>query len=539
MSRFFAGTLFFAIFLFPSLNTVRAEPNGNTPVYSPVVNGEALRGLSTIGSAESMGAGRITFGFLAPWYRQQTGYLSNTTPNAGANIFTGQGAFSYGVNPNVDFFASLVAFASSNYSNNARNSGLGTITAGAQGSLPFPQNAFLRMGGQAEIIGGTSQNQINTYRADGYNYFETRTGYDFLGRLMQTALTGNEDYGLKFHLNEAGVIGISKKDPALILLGAGLQGNLGFIVLGAELNSRTQFSNMAFGTDPLWFTPSVHFRTPYQMNAMAGVDVSLSADRSNGAPNALEPYRIFGALAFSYDLLAGRRQAEFARRQKAAEEKAALEKKEALSEKQIQSLAMKSADDSATLANEKKNGRMQMDSMQRKADNAARANKASADALAAKATADSLALITAARDLAYEKGKRSDAEKQLLSTGELLLDAVYFNTGKTIISINSKPYLNIIGKMLLKYPKLQIEVAGHTDNVGSVDYNIGLSQGRAQAVRDYLIVVSPALNSSLSARGYGMSMPKADNTTTDGRTANRRVELRVTNRDALLEYSQL
>jgi outer membrane protein OmpA-like peptidoglycan-associated protein len=191
------------------------------------------------------------------------------------------------------------------------------------------------------------------------------------------------------------------------------------------------------------------------------------------------------------------------------------------------------------LASEKKNGRMQMDSMQRKAYDDAQANKATADALAAKATADSLALIRAAGDLAYEKGKRSDAEKQLLSTGELLLDAVYFQTGKTIISINSKPYLNIIGKMLLKYPKLQIEVAGYTDNVGSIDYNINLSQGRAESVRNYLTQMEPALNSKLNSHGYGMSMPKADNGTADGRLSNRRVELRVLNKDALLEYSQM
>jgi len=537
MSRIFTGALFFAFCLFPSLNEVWAEPDVATPVYSPVVNGAALRGLSTVGSAESMGAGRITFGFLAPWYRQQVGYLNS--PNVGANVFTGAGAFSYGVNSNVDLFASLVAFASSNYTNNVQNSGLGTITAGAQGSLPFPQYAFIRMGGQAEIIGGTSQNQINTYRADGYNYFETRTGYDFSGKLMQTVLTGSEDYGLKFHLNEAGVIGISKKDPALILLGAGLQGNLGFFVLGAELNSRTQFSDMAFGTDPLWFTPSVHIRTIYQMNAMAGVDISMSADRSNGSPRALEPYRVFGALAFSYDLLAGRRNAEFTRRQKAAEEKAALERKAALSEKQVQSLAMKSLDDSITLASEKKNGRMQIDSMQRQSDKDAMANKAAADILAQKATADSLALVNAARDLAYEKGKRSEAENQLLSTGELLLDAVYFKTGKTDISINSKPYLNIIGKMLLKYPKLQIEVAGYTDNVGGVGYNINLSQGRAESVRSYLTQMEPALNTKLNSHGYGMSMPKADNGTADGRLTNRRVELRVMNKDALLQYSQM
>jgi OOP family OmpA-OmpF porin len=93
--------------------------------------------------------------------------------------------------------------------------------------------------------------------------------------------------------------------------------------------------------------------------------------------------------------------------------------------------------------------------------------------------------------------------------------------------------------MLVKYPKLQIEVAGYTDNIGGSDYNVTLSQGRAEAVRSYLAEMEPALFSKLNSHGYGMSMPKADNNTAEGRTTNRRVELRVINKDALLLYSQL
>ena len=533
VSRSCAATLFFALGSFSLMQTVSAQAGGNTSVYSPVINGEALRGLSTVTSAESMGAGRLSFDLLAPWYRQQTGYL--TTPNVGANVFTTSGAFSYGVSSYIDLFGAVDCFGSSNYLNTDRTYGLGTIRAGAQGSLPFPKFSFIRMGGQTEIIGGTSQNQINTYRADGYNYFETRTGYDFLGKLMQTFVAGSEDWGVKLHLNEAGVIDINKNDPALLLLGAGLQGNLGFMVLGAELNSRTRANDMAFATDPVWFTPSVHFRTPYQMNAMAGVDISLSQDRPDNAPRALEPYRLFGALAFSFDMLAGRRAAELARRQKAEQEKAALEAKAAKSDRD---LVTKTVSDSIALANEKNKDHMHREAADARAAKATADSIAAANALAAKTAADSLALLKSANDLAYEKGKRSDAEKQLLSTGELLLDAVYFETGKTVISINSKPYLNIIGKMLLKYPKLQIEVAGHTDNVGGTDYNIGLSQGRSASVRDYLTMTYPALNSTLSSHGYGMSMPKADNNTKEGRQSNRRVELRVINKDMLQEYNQ-
>jgi len=480
-----------------------------------------------------MGAGRITFNFVVPWYRQEIGYL--TTPNAGANIFTLAGAFSYGVNNYIDLFVSAAGFGISNSTSNERKSGLGTIRAGAQGSLPFPRSSFLRIGGQTAIIGGTSQRQINTYRADGYNYFETRTGFDFLGKLMQTIQAGSEDMGFKLHVNEGGVINIKNNEPALFLLGAGAQANLGFVVLGTEINSRTRFNDMSIGTDPLWVTPSIHLRTPYGVNAMGGVDISLSADRPDNEPRALEPYRVFVSMAFSMDMLANRRNREFAQKQKAEREKLALENKAARSANQVRSLTMQATDDSVALANEKKDSRMQMAAMQQQAEDKARA----AEVLAQKATADSLALMQAGSDLAEEKEKRSEAEKQLLSTGELLLDAVYFNSGKTVISINSKPYLNIIGKMLLKYPKLQIEVAGHTDNIGGVEYNIGLSQGRAESVRNYLVQTEPALSSNLNSHGYGMSMPTADNNTKDGRLANRRVELRVINKDALLEYSEV
>jgi outer membrane protein OmpA-like peptidoglycan-associated protein len=158
--------------------------------------------------------------------------------------------------------------------------------------------------------------------------------------------------------------------------------------------------------------------------------------------------------------------------------------------------------------------------------------------MANKARQDSIALAEAAKRLAEEKAKRSDAEKQLLSTGLLLMDAVYFETGKTTISINSKPYLNIIAKMLVKYPKLNIEVSGHTDNVGGAAYNQNLSQGRSQAVRDYMVTVAPELNGHLTAKGYGMTQPKATNATAAGRTLNRRTELQVLNKDALAEYNR-
>lgn len=174
-------------------------------------------------------------------------------------------------------------------------------------------------------------------------------------------------------------------------------------------------------------------------------------------------------------------------------------------------------------------------------DTAALMEKARQDSLARadKAAKDSLALSAANAQLEAERSKRSEMENQLLTTGMLVLDAVYFETGRTEISINSKPYLDMLAKMLTKYPKLKIEVDGHTDNVGNDAYNKNLSQGRAAAVMNYLITQQPDLAGRLNSQGFGESAPKADNRTAEGRMLNRRTELQVLNKAALAEYNQI
>jgi outer membrane protein OmpA-like peptidoglycan-associated protein len=215
-------------------------------------------------------------------------------------------------------------------------------------------------------------------------------------------------------------------------------------------------------------------------------------------------------------------------------------KKEAAASKEREAAARAHRDsvENASLRREANDAGSKADSLARATAVTDARKKMIADSLAAKAYQDSVILAATQRALSAEKSKRSDAEKQLLSTGLLLMDAVYFETGKTNISINSKPYLNIIAKMLVKYPKLNIEVSGHTDNVGGEAYNMNLSQGRSESVRTYMISVAPELNGHLSAKGYGMTMPKADNATEIGRTYNRRTELQVLNKDALREYNR-
>ena len=384
---------------------------------------------------------------------------------------------------------------------------------------------------------GLSSNPINTNGADGYNYFETRKGLDFMAKLLQTMVFGSEEQAFKLHVNEGVVTSTETGRDPLLLLATGAQFNVAFAALGLELNSRTSLKKIAMNTDPLWVTPSVQLRTPYSMNATLGADISLSQNRSAGVPRALEPFRLFAGMAFSFDTQADKRARIKEREQREAREKAGL----------LQSnkgLAADAAQSDADAAAARARAQASSDSLaalmtKSQQDSANMANKSQQDAAAAaeKARQDAAALAESQRLLNEERAKRSDAEKQLLSTGMLLLDACYFETGKTDISINSKPYLNIIAKMLNKYPKLQVEVSGHTDNVGGATYNQGLSQGRSEAVRAYMVSVAPDLNSHLSAKGYGLTQPKASNSTADGKKMNRRTELQVLNKEVLREYN--
>jgi OOP family OmpA-OmpF porin len=79
--------------------------------------------------------------------------------------------------------------------------------------------------------------------------------------------------------------------------------------------------------------------------------------------------------------------------------------------------------------------------------------------------------------------------------------------------------------LLKSRPDLKLEVQGHTDNVGSDDYNLKLSDARAASVAAWL--VSKGITADrLTAQGYGMRQPIADNGSDEGRAKNRRVELR-------------
>ena len=106
----------------------------------------------------------------------------------------------------------------------------------------------------------------------------------------------------------------------------------------------------------------------------------------------------------------------------------------------------------------------------------------------------------------------------------LTLEGVNFDFDKSLIRPEDVARLDQDAATLKEWGDVKVEVAGHTDSIGTDDYNMGLSLRRANAVRDYLIGKGIAAD-NLTAKGYGESQPVADNRTAAGRFKNRRVEL--------------
>jgi outer membrane protein OmpA-like peptidoglycan-associated protein len=103
---------------------------------------------------------------------------------------------------------------------------------------------------------------------------------------------------------------------------------------------------------------------------------------------------------------------------------------------------------------------------------------------------------------------------------------VLFAFNKYELKTDAQIKLAKISGILLTYPNLKVQVEGYTDNIGSDEYNLKLSQERATAVQAFLIAqgVQPG---NVTAEGYGKADPVADNATNAGRTQNRRVAMVV------------
>lgn len=105
------------------------------------------------------------------------------------------------------------------------------------------------------------------------------------------------------------------------------------------------------------------------------------------------------------------------------------------------------------------------------------------------------------------------------------LAGVYFPTGSAEVLGPSMPALQQFAAVLLQHPDWQVTIEGHTDNIGSAEYNLNLSTRRADAVRELMVSRFKVPASHLTARGFGLTRPVDTNATDLGRAHNRRVEV--------------
>jgi len=135
-------------------------------------------------------------------------------------------------------------------------------------------------------------------------------------------------------------------------------------------------------------------------------------------------------------------------------------------------------------------------------------------------------------DRASMRARLSEQLNSILQTRDsargliVSMSDVLFDTGKYSLKPGAREKLAKVAGILLAYPGLNIEVDGYTDNVGGDEMNQTLSENRASSVRDYLVQQGVTIN-SVTARGFGNTLPVASNDHAAGRQQNRRVELVV------------
>lgn len=123
-----------------------------------------------------------------------------------------------------------------------------------------------------------------------------------------------------------------------------------------------------------------------------------------------------------------------------------------------------------------------------------------------------------------------EAWKVIMEEKPVRIEGANFDINSAKLKPTADAKLQQVVDFAGKYPEANLEVTGHTSSPGSDTYNQKLSEKRAAAVKAYLVKKGVAAD-RISAKGYGETMPVADNKTKEGRAANRRVEVRYTIRE--------
>ncbi len=123
-----------------------------------------------------------------------------------------------------------------------------------------------------------------------------------------------------------------------------------------------------------------------------------------------------------------------------------------------------------------------------------------------------------------------EAWKVIMEEKPVVIEGANFDFDSSKLKPSADAKLQQVVDFATKYPEANMEVSGHTDNVGSDAYNLKLSEKRAAVVKASLVKKGVAAN-RISTKGYGKTKPIADNKTKAGRAANRRAEIRYTIRE--------
>lgn len=116
-------------------------------------------------------------------------------------------------------------------------------------------------------------------------------------------------------------------------------------------------------------------------------------------------------------------------------------------------------------------------------------------------------------------------QEAMETTGRVALYGIYFDSNKAVLKTESGKQIAEIARLLKNNPKLKVLVVGHTDNQGGLDFNMGLSEQRADAVINALAAGHAIAAARLTPVGVGMASPVDTNRTSAGRAKNRRVEI--------------
>jgi outer membrane protein OmpA-like peptidoglycan-associated protein len=261
------------------------------------------------------------------------------------------------------------------------------------------------------------------------------------------------------------------------------------------------------------------------------VDQKALETNAREATQMAEDARIISVRREQEDALTAER-ADAAAREQAARDRAAAEAKarmDADSARQVaeadRAAAERARADAQTLAAQAERDRQ-----------AAEAAKQAAMAQTQQAQSDAERARLAAQQADAEKQQMRqrllDQLNTILATRDsargliMSMSDVLFDFDKATLKPGAREKLAKLSGILLAYPSLKLAVEGHTDSIGSDEYNLTLSEKRAGAVRDYL--VSQGVNDgSVTAQGYGKANPVATNDTNEGRALNRRVEMVV------------